>query len=512
MALAGRATPEATAARAERFRETGLDASAYAPLGSTGLVASRVGFGGYRVDDATPEHRAALERALSAGCTLLDTSTNYTDGASERLFGEVLRDLAARGSPAREAVVVVSKIGYVQGQNLRLAIERERAGRPFPDVVKYAEGVWHCVHPEFLADQLGRSLDRLSIETLDVCLLHNPEYFLSDAAHRAGGRPDAAGLAALRDEFYRRLREAFRYLESQVAAGRLAWYGVSSNTVAKPLDDPEATSLVRMLAAAREAAGERHHFRVLQLPMNLLESGGALEPKEEGAAVLEQAARAQLGVLVNRPLNAVAGRGMLRLASVEVPPPAVGFDAQRALLSRLEGEFRRELAPLVRVGHGSVRPDDFFRWSEELPAVLPRVRGLDHWQQIEWQMVGPAVGEVVRALDRAFTGEPGERWRAWRARYLSEFERLLAEMRRQAAAKSREAVAGVEAAVDPLLPPERRGESLSRKAIWVLASTPGVTCVLNGMRTPAYVDDSMGVLRWPPLPDPKRVYEAVARV
>ena len=29
----------------------------------------------------------------------------------------------------------------------------------------------------FLADQLDASLDRLGLATLDVCLLHNPEYF-----------------------------------------------------------------------------------------------------------------------------------------------------------------------------------------------------------------------------------------------------------------------------------------------------------------------------------------------
>ena len=67
----------------------------------------------------------------------------------------------------------------------------------------------------------------------------------------------------------------------------------------------------------------------------------------------------------------------------------------------------------------------------------------------------------------------------------------------------------VSAAIDPLLPAERRPESLSRKAIWVLASTPGVSCVLNGMRAPAYVDDSLGVLAWPPLADVIAVYRAI---
>src|SRR5262245_50770567 len=146
-----------------------------APIGATGLSASRVGFGGYRVDDETPEHREALTAALASGCTLIDTSTNYTDGGSERLVGKVLGNLDARDRKAREAVVVVSKIGYVQGQNLDLAMEREREGRPFPEMVKVDDGCWHCLHPEFLRDQLTRSRGRLGVERLEVCLLHNPE-------------------------------------------------------------------------------------------------------------------------------------------------------------------------------------------------------------------------------------------------------------------------------------------------------------------------------------------------
>jgi aryl-alcohol dehydrogenase-like predicted oxidoreductase len=65
----------------------------------------------------------------------------------------------------------------------------------------------------------------------------------------------------------------------------------------------------------------------------------------------------------------------------------------------------------------------------------------------------------------------------------------------------------VEDVLDPLLPAERRGESLSRKALWVAASVPGVSAVLNGMRTPAYVDDALGVLAWPPLPEAVRLLD-----
>ena len=32
------------------------------------------------------------------------------------------------------------------------------------------------------------------------------------------------------------------------------------------------------------------------------------------------------------------------------------------------------------------------------------------------------------------------------------------------------------------------------------------SCVLIGMRAPAYVDDALGILSWPPLPDVRLVY------
>ena len=62
-----------------------------------------------------------------------------------------------------------------------------------------------------------------------------------------------------------------------MAAGRIGWYGVSSNTAGPP-DDPEATSLSGMLEAARAAGGSGHHFRVLQAPLNLFEPGAILTP------------------------------------------------------------------------------------------------------------------------------------------------------------------------------------------------------------------------------------------
>ena len=488
-------------------------AHGYTALGATGLTTSRLGFGGYRTSTEDPEHREALTKALLSGCNLIDTSTNYMDGDSERMVGTVLGQLVSKGALKRDEIIIVSKIGYVQGANLKAAEAREKAGNPYPEMVKYGDGIWHCLHPEFLADQLALSLDRLGLQTLDVLLLHNAEYFLSDAKHR--GQTD---LPPLREEFYRRIRAAFAYLETQVAAGRLQYYGVSSNTCTAEPGDPEATSLSRLLEAARHAAtGDAHHFRVLQLPMNLFESGALFTPntgKDHGQTVLELAQSEQIAILVNRPLNAMPGKGnaMVRLADLPLESKEADFDPQRDTIATLEEEYRTTFVPHIQPSGQGMPPKDYFRWAEELTRIRPLIQNLEHWEQIEYQMIAPHINQVLRALTHHFTGDLAEKWQDWRDRYLPELLRLLRELRREATLKSREKTSAVTRVIDPLLPESRRHQSLSRKALWILTSTPGVTCVLNGMRTPAYVSDSLGVLGWAAASNSQEIYKAVKEV
>ena len=123
-------------------------------IGNTMLSISQAGFGCYRISTGVKHHEQALRKALIDGINLIDTSSNYADGGSETLVGQVLEDLTDTGALSREAVVVVSKVGYLQGQNYALSQERKRQGRPFPDLVEYGDGLEHCIHPDFLGDQL----------------------------------------------------------------------------------------------------------------------------------------------------------------------------------------------------------------------------------------------------------------------------------------------------------------------------------------------------------------------
>ncbi|MDF0651217.1 MAG: aldo/keto reductase [Nitrospira sp.] len=511
--LSGSATVQGTATYASRAMaragETGL-AHGLTVLGATGLTTSRLGFGTYRVDMQNPQYREALKMALRSSCNLIDSSTNYTDGDSERLVGSVLAELVASSEVHRDEIIVVSKIGYIQGQNLKLAEAKEKAGRPYPELVKYGDGIWHCIHPEFLADQLTLSLDRLGLSTLDICLLHNPEYFLSEAAHRGG-----QDLENLRDDFYARIERAFVYFETQIKTGRLKYYGVSSNTTTSPADKPDATSLSLMIEAAEAAAesvgSSAHHFQVLQCPMNLFESGAAVTTntgRSNSQTVLECAQQKNIAVLVNRPLNAMLSHNrMLRLADLPLEGPPIDIDQQLSKVGALEQEYRTSLSPTIPDSGTGTASADYFNWSAELRRIHQQIQGLEHWEQIEHHMIAPQINRALQLLSRQLSGDVAERWERWRQRYIPELLTLLRGFRREATLMSKAQTDRVARTIDPLLPPSHRIASLSQKMLWLLTSTPGVTCVLNGMRVPKYVEDSLAVLKWEPITDTRPIYE-----
>lgn len=264
-----------------------------APAGWDSGVPAKIGFGGYRVEENVAEHHEAIEAFLEQGGDVLDTAANYTCGGSERLIGAVL---AAHG---KGRVTVVTKAGYLEPMVEGRA--SDGLTRAYPESVRTPYGFFHCIHPEFLADAITRSLKRLRVERLDVFLLHNPEYFLTTTL---GARPKVD--PAVRAAFRLRLEAAFAHLEREVQAGRVGGYGVSSNHLGRPATDPVAVTVEDLLLAAH-AVSSTAAFSTVQCPLNLLERDAALLRLPAHTSALEAAKAAGLLVLTNRPINAMRG-------------------------------------------------------------------------------------------------------------------------------------------------------------------------------------------------------------
>jgi aryl-alcohol dehydrogenase-like predicted oxidoreductase len=189
-------------------------------LGRTGLHVSQAGFGGYRISAGVAEHAAALQHALVSGINLIDTRPNYADGGSEELVGQLLAHMVDSGELRRDAVVVVSKAGYLQGKNYTLSQERKRLGRPFPELVPYADGLehWHPPRvPREPADAGARTPETRNNRRLSAA---QPRVLPGMAAHK-GLDPSAAQI-----ENNQRIANAFRHLETEVTRGRIRWYGL----------------------------------------------------------------------------------------------------------------------------------------------------------------------------------------------------------------------------------------------------------------------------------------------
>jgi aryl-alcohol dehydrogenase-like predicted oxidoreductase len=182
---------------------------------------AKIGFGTYRISDRNPEHLQAINTAVEEGVDLIDTSTNYMDGGAERAIA-----LAFQPMPTKEIenIEIVSKFGYIQGSTL----QRIHEGEIFPETVTYAEHIYHCISPEFMHDQLSKSLERLNMDSLGCYLIHNPEYFILDAINN-----DLDPSETL-DRLFERIEKVFVALEQEVQKGRIKSYGISSNSFSKP--------------------------------------------------------------------------------------------------------------------------------------------------------------------------------------------------------------------------------------------------------------------------------------
>jgi len=485
--IKGNATIDATQAGADRYASL-----AYVRLGRTGLKASQAGFGGYRVSSVVKHHEQALKAAIRAGINVIDTSANYADGGSETLVGDVLQDLTTDGEVQRSQIIVISKVGYLQGQNFALSQQRKSEGRSFEDLVEYGQGLEHCIHPEFIEDQLTRSLRRLQLETLDGYLLHNPEYYLEWASHN-GLPPQSA-----RREYYRRIRAAFEHLEAEITKGRIRFYGISSNTFPDASDGAEYTCLETVWEIAEQISRD-HHFSVVQMPFNLLEPGAVLEINQPGGkSALAFAAEKDLGVLINRPLNAFAANRLLRLAEL---PQTERQDTNEVIakirrLQKSETRFWRKIQPHLEIPPGlKARLKQQNEVGDNLKHYWKNFGSYENFRQAAQGMFRPRVQGVLDFL--APYGKDDEELSGWLVDHPERLADALEAVGSIYAEEAARILNRIRYAVNDADAQWEAQGTLSQKAIRALQSTAGVSVVLVGMRRQAYVQDVLCELERP---------------
>jgi aryl-alcohol dehydrogenase-like predicted oxidoreductase len=257
-----------------------------------GLRASSIGVGTYLggADDSTDANYAdAISTAVSRGINVIDTAVNYRRQRSERMIGKTIAKLRAAGSADRDELIVCTKGGYLVDTPSKVV----QAGLAKPDEIV---ANCHCVAPAYLREQIGRSLQNLNLEGVDVYYLHNPEQQLDQVD---------------RGTFRSRIRAAFELLEELSEAGRIGSYGVATwNGFRVESHARSHLDLGMLLTLARETAGDRHHFRVVQLPYNLSMTEAATAPTQplEGRDMSLLEAAEHLGISVATSASLMQGK------------------------------------------------------------------------------------------------------------------------------------------------------------------------------------------------------------
>lgn len=455
---------------------------------------AEIGFGCYRIDYRVEEHYKSLYKAILGGITLIDTSANYSDGGSEVLVGNVITDLINENKIIRDDITIVTKAGYIQGKNFKFAMDRKRSGNPYPDVVEYSNNLWHCISPEFLEDQINLQIERLKQNNsggyIDVYLLHNPEYFFGWAKNKN----EFVSADDIQNEFYSRIKKAFIFLEEKVETGVIRNYGMSSNTLPLNPGISDFVSLEKIIRLAKEISDD-NHFRYVQLPFNLLESGALFEKnqKNNSSTVLDIAEKNNIFVLINRPLNSITAKGLIRLADFTVENYSDSdFREQLTLSTELENNLKdREIAQFNIEDTSLSKLKAILQIATSIKENWNNFTSIEHLNDIIDNFFLPR----INYLDDFFHSKQFEQdTEDYFDNYLFELKKLIKMVSNIYKIKANKRNNSVKNIVDSYLKKELQNLSLSQKAVQVLRSVDGVGCVLVGAKRLNYVDEMIELL------------------
>lgn len=340
--LPGRATREGTHNYAARF--AGRAARGHFRETPSGLVLSSIGIGTYLGEADTKTDKGYAESivlAVEGGFNLIDSAINYRFQRSERSVGAALKQLVAKGIP-RDEIVLCTKAGFLTPDGDMPEDPSEYFAREFLETGVFAPGDiaqgCHCMSPRYLADQIERGRRNFGVECIDVFYVHNPETQLPEVS---------------REDFRRRIRDAFAFLETAVAQGKIGAYGLATwNAFREDPKSPTYLSLADMVTIAREVAGADHHFRFVQLPFNLAMPEALLRPNQavDGKTMAAVQAGRALGITLVTSAALLQGQLAVNL------PPYIGEILNLKTNSALAMQFARSAPGITTALVGMSNP------------------------------------------------------------------------------------------------------------------------------------------------------------
>ena len=228
-------------------------------------------------------------------------------------------------------------------------------------------------------------------------------------------------------------------------------------------------------------------------------SAAVLEVNQPGGkSALAFAAEKNLGVLINRPLNAFAANRLLRLADL---PQTERQDTNEVIekirgLQKSETRFWKKILPHLDIPQGlKVRLKQQNEVGDNLKHYWKNFGSYENFRQASKGMFRPRVQGVFDFL--VPYGKENEDLARWLAEHPICLEEAFEAVGSIYAEEAARVLNRIRYTVNDADPQWEKPGTLSQKAIRALRSTAGVSVVLVGMRRKAYVEDVLGELKRP---------------
>jgi hypothetical protein len=225
--------------------------------------------------------------------------------------------------------------------------------------------------------------------------------------------------------------------------------------------------------------------------MNLFETGGVTETNQSnGQSVVQFARDKKLGVLINRPLNAIIDNRLIRLAEVQPTRAASTEEISQRMDDLIHSEelLKRKILPelsltpslqaqvLEQIAIGGVLKQ---QWSN--------FGSYERWQELQSFYFAPQIRGVVQFLEQQESlTESVFPWIRSHQEILEAAFQAISSVYQEEAAEN---AARTKARVSSADADWAEAATLSQMALRALRSTLGITTVLVGMRQESYVAD-----------------------
>jgi len=240
---------------------------------------SKIGMGLRGMNRYRNSNIKALNAVLKTSINVFETSPDETDGEDEWLLGNTLSKLNESEPIDRNDLFIVTRGGWVRGKNLRVVEELKKRGNLQAEIRQLNSEINLCLTPEFLRDQIERSLYRLGINYLDLFLLRMPLY--------------------IEKEQFDEIGDAFSVLEELCKEGKIKRFGL---TIFE-LEDKEISFTDFPLEVFCEKSPYANGFQAIEVAGNFINKRSfESEPGKE--SFVERANGLSLKVIAGNPLKA----------------------------------------------------------------------------------------------------------------------------------------------------------------------------------------------------------------